>query len=181
MSVQNGTYTLGPSDATLTVRTGKAGAASRAGHNLRIEVGDWSATLTIADDPAGSSLELTADSRSLRVLEGTGGIQGLTEDDKASIGKTINDEVLKGGAISFRSSHVERTAAGLRVQGELELFGGRRPAAFELAIDDGRLIGEAVISHADYGTKPYSALFGTLKVADQVRVTVDGHLAAQSR
>ena len=41
MASQHGTHTLGPQDGTLTVLTGKGGAAAKAGHNLTIEVTRW--------------------------------------------------------------------------------------------------------------------------------------------
>jgi polyisoprenoid-binding protein YceI len=168
-------HDLGPGDATLRVHTRKAGAAAVAGHNLLIEVGSWSAKLALDDDPA---LSLTADSRSFKVLQGTGGIQSLGEDDKANVEQTIDDEVLKGGEIEFRSTSVERTEGRLTVQGELNLLGERRPLTFELAIDDdGRIAGEATFKQSDWGIRPYSALFGTLKVADELRVAVDGRLS----
>ena len=40
------------------------------------------------------------------------------------------------------------------------------------------LTGTATLKQTDWGCKPYSALFGTLKVADEVRVEIDGRLAA---
>jgi hypothetical protein len=166
-------HVFGPENATLTVRTKRTGAASKAGHDLLIEVTTWSATLDTDADPA---LTLTADSRSLRVLEGSGGIQTLGEDDKAGIEKTIDEEVLMGTAIEFRSSSVELRGDGVSgtVEGELELAGERHPIAFELAAaDDGRLTGTATVTQSDWGMKPYSALFGTLKVADDVEVTVE--------
>ena len=92
---------FGPDNATLTVRTKRTGAASKAGHDLLIEVGSWSATLDPDADPA---LTLTADSRSLRVLEGTGGIQALDDEAKAGIAQTIDEEVLVGTPIEFRST-----------------------------------------------------------------------------
>jgi len=164
---------FGPENATLSVRTKRTGAASKAGHDLLIEVTSWSATL---DPDAEPVLTLTADSRSLRVLEGSGGIQALGEDDKAGIEKTIDQEVLMGTAIEFRSSSVELGSDGVprTVEGELELAGKRHSIAFELAAaDDGRLTGSATITQSDWGMKPYSALFGTLKVADDVEVTVE--------
>jgi polyisoprenoid-binding protein YceI len=176
MTIAPGSYTLGPSDATLTVRTRKAGAASKAGHNLRIEVTSWRATLDIADDPAGSALELTADPRSLRVRQGTGGVHALDDDDKANIDKTIDDEVLEGAAIAFRSRRVAPAGGALSVEGDLEIGGRRRPVAFALTATDGRLSGGARIKQTDWGIKPYSALFGTLKVVDEVDVEIDGTL-----
>src|SRR5579885_308073 len=108
---------FGPDNARLTIRTGRKGAASKAGHDLLIEVGSWQATL---DREAQPALTLTADSRSLRVLEGTGGIKSLTEKDKADIKKTIDQEVLKGAPIEFRSTEVAEGAGGtLSVRGEL--------------------------------------------------------------
>jgi YceI-like protein len=163
---------FGPDNARLTVSTKRTGAASKAGHDLLIEVSSWSATLDPDADPA---LTLTADSRSLRVLEGTGGIQALDDDDRAGISQTIDEEVLKGTHIEFRSTSVELSGDGSpgAVDGELELAGKRHPISFELtAGEDGRLTGRATVKQSDWGMKPYSALFGTLKVADEVEVAV---------
>ena len=98
---------FGPENARLTVRTGRSGAAAKAGHDLLIEVTAWSGTLDPDGDPA---VTLSADPRSLRVLEGTGGMQALDDDDRAGIEQTIDDEVLKGAAIEFRSTQLRRTA-----------------------------------------------------------------------
>ncbi len=159
--------TFGPENSTLTVRTKRTGAASKAGHDLLMEVTSWSATLDPDADPA---LTLTADSGSLRVLEGSGGIQALGDDDKAGIEQTIEEEVLMGTPIEFRSTAV----VGGRIAGELELAGQRHPLSFELTDDeDGRLTGMATVKQTDWGMKPYSALFGTLKVADEVEVAFE--------
>jgi polyisoprenoid-binding protein YceI len=167
-----GAYKLGPDTATLSVRTKKAGAASMAGHNLLIEVTAWSATLELG---AESTIELTADSGSLKVLEGTGGAMTLEDEHKASIKQTIDDEVLKRTPIEFRSTSIEPAADGgsYAVTGELELAGRREPISFELTVgDDGTLTGSAVVKQTRWGIKPYSALFGTLKVIDEVTVEV---------
>jgi YceI-like domain len=160
-------HTFGPENATLTVRTRRTGAASKAGHDLLIEVTAWSARLDPNVEPV---LTLTADPRSLRVLEGTGGIQALDDEAKAGIAQTIDEEVLVGAPIEFRSTSVE----GSRVEGELELAGERHPIGFELvAGEDGRFTGSATVKQSDWGMKPYTALFGTLKVADEVDVAFE--------
>ena len=166
-----GTYKLGPDNGTLAVRTKRTGAAAKAGHNLLIHVTAWEATLTVGDE---TSIELTADPRSLRVREGTGGMQALGDDDKANIEQTIDDEVLKQKAISFRSTSVEAAAdGGLSVAGELTLFGKTGPLAFDVAAPgDGTLAAVAVFKQTDWGMKPYSGLFGALKVVDEVEVSV---------
>lgn len=168
---------FGPENATLTIRTGRTGGAAKAGHDLLIEVGSWEATLDLDAEPA---LTLTADSRSLRVLEGTGGMKSLGEDDKANIVQTIDKDVLKACEIAFRSTAVQRGDAGVTVQGELELGGKRRPVVFELTTADGRLTGVATVKQTDFGIKPYSTLFGALKVADEVRIGVETKLDQSS-
>jgi polyisoprenoid-binding protein YceI len=181
VSLKAGTYRFGPDDGTLSVRTGRRGAAAKAGHDLVIHVTAWEATLRVGDTAADTSVEVEADATSLHVREGTGGMQSLGDDDKANIRTTIDDEVLKGQAIAFRSTAVTGGDGRLGVQGDLTLAGTTRPLAFDLAIgDDGRLSGAAVVKQSDWGMKPYSALFGALKVADEVRIEIDAALP-QSR
>jgi polyisoprenoid-binding protein YceI len=157
------------------VHTGRAGAAAKAGHDLTMHVTSWEATIDAADDPAETSVRLTADASSLRVQEGTGGMQELGEDDIDNIHQTIDDEVLMGREIEFRSTRVSETPGGLSVEGDLTLAGRTEPISFELAVgDDGELRAEAEISQPDWGMKPYSTLFGALKVHEDVQVRLEG-------
>jgi polyisoprenoid-binding protein YceI len=166
------TYTLGPDDGTLSVRTGRTGTVAKAGHDLLIEVRAWTATLDL-DAPR---LTLDADSTSLHVIEGTGGMKALDDGDHANIRQTIHDEVLKRDDIVFRSTDVQRTDGGLAVRGDLTLVGTTRPIAFDLALADEQVTGTAVVKQTEWGMKPYTALFGALKVADEVRVEIDARL-----
>lgn len=179
MAIAPGTYTLGPESGELLVHTRRQGAAAKAGHDLEMIVTQWTATLEISE---ASSLALSADSSSLRVREGRGGMKALDEDDKDNIRQTIDDEVLKRTPIEFRSTEVEGTADGdhLRVYGELELMGQTRPLELDLeTTDQARLTGRATVKQTDWGMKPYTALFGALKVADGVEITVE--VSLQSR
>ncbi len=163
------TYTLGPEDGVLLVRTSRTGAVAKAGHDLLIHVTEWSATL----DTDVPSLTLDADATSLRVREGTGGIKPLDDDDLESIESTIDDEVLLRRGIRFRSTAVERHGEALAVRGDLTLVGETRPIAFDLELAGGRVTGAVVVRQTEWGIKPYTALFGALRVADEVRVEVD--------
>ena len=181
MSLQAGRYRLGPDNATLAVRTERGGAAAKAGHDLLIHVTAWEATLVVPGDPGGTTMELTADPTSLRVKEGTGGIQALGDEDVASIHQTIDDEVLRRQGISFRSTSVQADGDTLRAQGDLTIVGNTQPVEFDLVSDGGKLSGSAVVTQTAFGMKPYSALFGALKVKDEVQVVLEGHLETQSR
>ena len=150
-----------------------------AGHNLVIEVTSWEAMLELGEDPARTSIELTVDATSLRVREGQGGAQALGEDDKVEIQKAIDEDVLKRQDVRFRSTSVECADDGgrLRVQGDLTIVGETRPVAFDLVVgEDGEISAAAVVTQSAWGIKPYSALFGALKVVDDVEVVLDGHL-----
>ncbi|HEU0023637.1 MAG TPA: YceI family protein [Thermoleophilaceae bacterium] len=182
MSFRTGSYRLGPENATLSVRTERSGAAAKAGHDLVIHVTAWEALLEVADDPGGTGMQLTADPGSLRVITGTGGMQALGDDDVASINKTIDEEVLGRQEIRFRSTAVEADGDTLRARGDLTLVGNTRPIEFDLAAGEGGAVnGTAVVTQTAFGMKPYSALFGALKVTDEVQVVLEGHLEPQSR
>ena len=68
------------------------------------------------------------------------------------------------------------------MRGELTLFGETRPIAFDLLVgDDGTLSGSVVVKQSEWGITPYSALFGALKVADEVEVELDAGLLPRAQ
>jgi polyisoprenoid-binding protein YceI len=168
-----GVHRLGPDNATLTVHTKRGGAAAKAGHDLELRVTRWEATL---DLDAGTA-ELSADGSSLRVEKGTGGMMELGDEDRDNIHKTIDDEVLEKRNISFRSASVTGDDGQYRVDGELTLSGASQPLTFDLRVDEGAVHAAATVTQTRFGMKPISALFGTLKVLDEVEVRLDGRLA----
>ncbi len=163
----------------LRVKTYRQGVAAKVGHDLVIEVTSWEATLEVGEDPTQSTVVLSVDPGSFEIREGTGGMKPLTDKDRADIGKNMNDKVLRGKPIAFRSTSVE--AAGgdgsLVVHGDLELAEATRPASFPLAVGaDGRVTGKAELTQSEWGIKPYSGLMGALKVRDSVEVEIEGQL-----
>src|SRR5215218_4099752 len=99
MPIMPGTHELRPENGSLRVETKRGGAAAKAGHDLVIEVGSWQGTLEVGEDPDRCSLALSADSGSMAVIEGTGGVMALTEEDKVEIKKTLEAEVLPAGRV----------------------------------------------------------------------------------
>ena len=94
----------------------------------------------------------------------------LGDEDKENIHKTIDDEVLEKRNITFRSTSVEGAHAHYRVDGELTLAGKTQPLSFDLVVDNDAVSARATVSQTRWGMKPFSALFGTLKVLDDVEV-----------
>ena len=181
VTIPPGTYHLGPDDGRLTVWTRRTGAAAKAGHNLVIDVGSWEATLRVGESPADTQAEITADGGSLTVREGRGGVQELDTDDKTGIEQTIHDEILKRTSVTFTSTSAALSSdgTGVTVKGDLTLMGQTRPLEFDAGIAaDGRLTAVAKIVQSQWGMKPYTTLFGALKVVDEVTVTIGVHLPA---
>lgn len=178
MSSHSGTYTLGPDNATLTVRTGTDGVMAKAGHSLEIRVAAWSAQLELGEDPAATTLSLEVDSHSLSVIDGVGGPKALTDEDKVKIAQRIDEKIFRGREIRFRSTgaHADGSSS-VHVHGELNLLGATGPAQFTLGIDaDGHLSAVTKVAQTAFGIEPYSAMMGALKLADEVEISVDGTL-----
>jgi polyisoprenoid-binding protein YceI len=175
-----GTFQLGPENASLQVNTYREGVGAKVGHDLVIDVTRWEATVDLAGDPAGSSIRLTADPRSLEVREGLHGLKPLTDKDRGEIRKTIDSKVLRGSPISFKSRLVQGSGGGdglLVVEGDLTLAGQTRPIAAELAMtDDGHVTGTIPVTQTNWGIKLYRGLMGALKVRDDVEVVIDARL-----
>jgi polyisoprenoid-binding protein YceI len=168
-----GTHRFGPDNASLRVRTYREGLAAKAGHDLVIDVTRWDATVAIAAEPDGSTIERNADPGSLEVREGLRGVKPLTDKDRAEIRKNIDAKVLGGHPIGFRSTDVRVDEARLTVEGELTMAGSTRPLTAHLTVADGGAIsGTITLKQSDWGIRPYRGLMGALKVRDEVEVVV---------
>ena len=158
----------------MQVRTYREGLAQKVGHDLIIDVGQWEAAAEVREDGTLSAVQLDADPRSLQVRDGLHGVRPLTDKDRSDIRKTINDKILEGRPIVFRSTAVEPGNGALTIRGELELAGTRRLASFELtAAADGRVRGTLPVTQSEWGIKPYRGMMGALKVRDTIEVILD--------
>jgi hypothetical protein len=170
MSIPEGTHTIGPSNGSLKVKTGKEGAAAKMGHNLVLGVNSWEATVEGGDSP---SIKLTADPGSVEVVSGEGGAKPLGDKDKADIKKSIDKKVLGSSQISFTSSEVTDSQA----QGDLSIAGSSSQVSVPISVSGDKISGSIQLSQKDFGIKQFSAMMGALKVADQVTVEFEGSLS----
>jgi polyisoprenoid-binding protein YceI len=177
MALSPGTHNLGPDSGTMEVHTYREGLGKKVGHDLIIEVEQWEATVEVAPDGAPSAVTLEADARSLQIREGLHGVKPLSDKDRSEIRKNIDEKILGGQPISFRSSSVEGGEGRLTVQGELTIAGMTRPATFELDLaGDGRVSCTLPVIQSEFGIKPYRAFMGALKVRDDLEVVLDVRL-----
>jgi polyisoprenoid-binding protein YceI len=162
---------LGPDNASLHVLTYREGVAAKVGHDLVLEVTRWEA------DVEAGSVELTADPRSLAVREGRRGVKPLTDRDRDEIRRNIDEKVLQGRPIAFRSTALRRDGAQLAVEGELTIGGATRPVTARLNVSaDGKASGTIPLAQTDWGIKPYRGLMGALKVRDELEVAIEAPL-----
>lgn len=181
MALSKGEYSLGPPSGRLRLKTGRSGLGRKVGHDLTIEVTRWSATATVdPDEPANSAVTAEIEVGSFEVIEGTGGVKALTSADRAEIVTVIRDKVLHTRShplITFRSTSVAGASESFTVEGDLTIRGVTRPVTVHGRLSGDRLIGNATVVQSNWGIKPYSALFGQLRVADPVEIEFDAPIA----
>ena len=177
-----GSFRLGPDSGRVVIKTGRAGLAARAGHDLTIEVTRWSATVTVpAAGVAAAEVTAELDLGSLAVREGTGGAKPLSDKDRRDILNTAG-KILGRGTASFTSSRIIPAASGGAIEGTLTLNGTAGPARLQLVSrGPGQYRGTATVRQTDHGITPYTGFFGALKLKDEVTVEVEADLTRAAR
>lgn len=174
MSLQTGTHSIGPSNGSVTIKTGREGAAAKAGHDLVLEATSWDGTIEVGDN---ASVKLTVDPSSIEVQSGSGGAKPLSDKDKGDIKKSMKEKILGASQITFESSDVKAENGSMNVSGNLSLAGSSNPISVPLTVgDDGTVRGSVTISQSQYGIKQFKALMGALKVSDSVEVQLEAKL-----
>ena len=182
MAATTGNFRLGPDAGRVVIKTGRAGLAAKAGHDLTIEVTRWSAQVEVpAEDDGGQSaaaISAELDLGSLEVREGTGGAMPLTDRDRREIKKQIAG-ILRGGTASFASTRVIPSgSSGGAVEGTVTLNGKTQPARLQLTDSgSGQYRGSATLAQTGFGIKPYTGFFGALKLKDEVVVEFEVDLS----
>jgi hypothetical protein len=175
-----GTFLLGPDAGRILIKTGRAGLAARAGHDLTLEITRWSARVTVPGDDGGvaaAAISAELDLSSLAVREGTGGAKPLSDKDRRDIENTAG-KILGDGAATFASTRVipsgSASGSGGAIEGTLTFHGRSQPVRLEVASPaPGRYRGTATVRQTDFGITPYSGFFGALKLRDEVGVEFD--------
>lgn len=174
MSIQAGTHQIGPSNGSLKIKTGREGAAAKAGHDLVLNATSWDGTVEIGDN---ASVTLNVDPGGIQVESGSGGAKALSDKDKGDIKKSMDGKVLGSSAITFKSSDVKVDNGSMNVSGDLSVAGSSDSINMPLTVgDDGTVRGSIKLSQSAFGIKQFKALMGALKVADSVEVQVEAKL-----
>jgi hypothetical protein len=187
VAATTGNFRLGPDAGRVVIKTGRAGLAAKAGHDLTIEVTRWSARVEVPAEGDGGQSAATVsaelDLGSLEVREGTGGAMPLTDRDRREIKKQIGG-ILGGGTASFASTRVipsgssGSASSGGAIEGTATLNGKTQPARLQVTDSgSGRYRGSVTLAQTGFGIKPYTGFFGALKLKDEVVVEFEVDLS----
>jgi polyisoprenoid-binding protein YceI len=171
---------LGPSDARCRVFTRREGVLKAMGHDLELQVTDFSLRFSQEERTVSGVFQTDA----LRVVGVAGSASlaegGLSDTDVALIERHVRDDVLN----SRRFPTITFEAAGLHfeqepetVAGSLELRGVTRSLAVRTRLRDGVWVATATIHQPDFGMKPFGIMLGGLRV--HMDVTVEISVAAE--
>ena len=162
------------SNAECVIFTYKEGLLSAVAHDLRIQVNDF--TVEIDEQ---KSVCATFNASSLRVVNavhnGADNPGALSDGDKKKIEESIVKDVLHSSRfpkIEFRSESVEPGNGGFQIDGKLTLHGTTRSVPVNVREEDNRYVAEVALNQPDFGVKPFSAMFGTLKIKPEIKVRI---------
>jgi polyisoprenoid-binding protein YceI len=157
------------------VKTGRVGLAALAGHDLTLEITQWSARVTAAEAAATVTAEL--DLGSLTVREGTGGAKPLVDRDRAEIQKSARKILGQGATASYASSGVVPSSDGGTIEGTLTMHGASKAVGLRVSNPaQGQYRATATVRQSDFGITVYSGFFGALKLRDEVTLEIEVNL-----
>jgi polyisoprenoid-binding protein YceI len=180
-----GTYEFGPGSGRILVKTGREGLAARVGHDLTMEITQWSARVTLPASGGIAAATVTADLDlgSLTVREGTGGVKPLTDRDRRDIQASARKILGTAPQATFISSGVIPSSSGPSsggtIDGTLTLHATSRAIRLQVTSPAPDQYQASIpIRQSEFGITPYSGFFGALKLRDEVtvefEVTIEG-------
>jgi hypothetical protein len=153
--------------STITVRVGKAGLFSAAGHEHWINAPISSGLINDSDPPhvefrvEASRMEVKPDPK----------VDAKTLADIQRDMQQMTLESAKYPEIAFRSSRVERQTDGQwKVEGMLTLHGIKKPVVVTVKRTHDAYVGHSTVKQTDFGIKPITVGGGLVKVKNEVEI-----------
>ena len=189
---EESSYAINPDNSMLYALVYKAGAASAIAHDHVVRAESVEGQLKWdAQDPKSSSVNVTVEVAKLMPdADDMRKKVGLPNTLSSGQRTEILDHILANyqldaatfSTITFRSTSVAGSGTNYRVTGDFTLRGVTKTLTVPMVVfeKDGVLkaAGKFRINQSDFGYKPYSALFGALKVKDYVDIVMKFELGA---
>lgn len=161
-----------PKNARVEVLTFKEGLLSPVAHDLRIEVQRFE--IEVNDGRVEAAIDLSSLIVACARKDGVDEPGMLSESDKEKIRKTIQTEVLHTHRYPEATFDADlRTLDDGAVVGELELHGEEREVRSVVEDINGHLRVSVRVHQPDFNITPFTAMFGTLRVREDVVIQVE--------
>ena len=153
---------LDTAQSRITIRVGKTGIFSAAGHEHEV-----SAPIAegVIDDSGAGRVWFRVEAAKMQVLP---------EKDQAAVQKDMQDKVLESATfpqIRFESTAIKKVGEGRwSVTGNLTLHGKTNPVLADVHVDGHAYAGQAAIKQSQFGIRQVSAAGGTVKVKDELKI-----------
>jgi polyisoprenoid-binding protein YceI len=172
-------YRIEPGRSRFTVQAFSAGLLSVFAHSPTFAVRDFSGEVRLGATVQGLEVELTVNPNSLDLED------RVSTSDRKEIETRMWGEVLetskypeityRGGAV--RADTIGRGRYRVVIEGDLDLHGVTRPYRIDaelIVFADGlRLGGSSTLRMSEYGIRPVTALGGTIKLKDELKLSFD--------
>ena len=173
-------YLIDTEKSTFTVRAFATGMLSAFGHNPTIAIQNFEGEISLnAEQVEQSSLRLLIHAASLTVTD------DIREKDRIEINRTMHEEVLESDSfpeIIYQSSSIVATKTGEgqysgTIKGDLTFHGVQRsqPVSTRISVNGDvlRAMGDFSVKQSDYEIRPVSAVGGTIKLKDELKLFFD--------
>jgi polyisoprenoid-binding protein YceI len=173
-------YLVDGKGSKFTVRAFATGLLSAFGHNPTIAIPDFEGEVLVNSSALEqSSLRIVIQSASLVVTD------DINDKDREEIERRMHEEVLESNGyaeIVYECSKMSasKTSEGqywVALNGELSLHGVTRtqPVSARVTLngDTLRAVGDFSVRQGDYEIKPVSAVGGTVKLKDELKLSFD--------
>jgi polyisoprenoid-binding protein YceI len=172
-------YKLDPGRSRFTVQAFAAGILSAFAHSPTFAVRDFSGEIRLGETVQQFELNLTVNTHSLELED------RVSATDRQEIEARMWNEVLETSTyreITYRGAAATADKIGqgryrLAIQGDLTLHGVTRPyrpdAELIVFADGLRLGGGGLLRMSEFGIKPVTALGGTIKLKDELKLAFD--------
>ncbi|MBI2570790.1 MAG: YceI family protein [Candidatus Schekmanbacteria bacterium] len=160
-------------NGTIKAFTYKAGLLSAVAHDLRLSLRRFE--VRVEGDSLSARFWPSSFEVDGAIENGELAVDRLGEKDRRDIYSNLTAKVLlveSHPEIRYRG-RIEESPAEVRLRGQLEMLGESVDTPLTLLPSGGRLVGEVTIIPTQWGIKPFSAAFGTIKLQDRVRLTFD--------
>jgi polyisoprenoid-binding protein YceI len=173
-------YIIDSKGSIFNVRAFAAGLLSAFAHNPTIAIPDFEGDVSLNPDAVEqSSLQIVIHPSALMVTD------DISEKDREEINRKMHDEVLESDSfpdIEYECSRVSASQTGggqywVALNGDLTLHGVKRgqPVSARVSVNGAtlRATGEFSIRQSDYEIRPVSAVGGTIKLKDELKLSFD--------